>query len=106
MNSNLQIAPCNSINELSVSKVVELVACKITICNNVCNETFTIVGVYRVPNSCFQIFANVLHQLLTKINVTETIILGDFNVNFLENSIETQLILNQMGTFGFQQKNK
>lgn len=96
---NVEVSSIENLKELSVSKVIEIAACKIIISN----EIFVIVGMYRVPNTNLQIFDNVLCQLLTKTRNLETIILGDFNVNFLDNSIETQQIVNQMGTFGFKQ---
>ena len=61
-----------------------------------------IASIYRSPSGNFEYFLDKLDSFLNfvKGNFTELILCGDFNINFLNDSTQNQLLTSLLATYG------
>ncbi|KAJ8041127.1 ATP-dependent DNA helicase PIF1 [Holothuria leucospilota] len=71
---------------------------------NTTSGILQIIVIYRPPTTCMEIFLKVLTQLFTALTYnTTTIIMGDFNVNLLQDSSDNDSLLFLMKSNNFKQ---
>lgn len=94
--SGLKYRNLNKINEMSLQNVYEITATQIL------DSKIVIVCIYRPPTSGFDIFMERLDKTL-KVIASERIVLivGDFNVNFIDNDSMKIQICDLFHTYGF-----
>jgi exonuclease III len=64
--------------------------------------TIGTVNTYRAPSGNYECFLNNLETLLDSIlsNSVESVICGDFNISFLNNTTQKQLLNSLLATYG------
>jgi exonuclease III len=90
------------VSKYCVEKKCEIVA--ITI--NVLNNQIIVIGVYRPPSNEIDVFFDKFLECLDQIKINEkTIIMGDFNIDFMKtNSPITNRFVNLMKTYGLESR--
>lgn len=95
--SNIDFAERNDLKEMSVEVDIEIAATEIKSYNSL------IISLYRSPKGDFDNFINILNKVLNVLEQESTyksiFICGDFNVNFLENSLYTETLINLFTSF-------
>ena len=61
----------------------------------------TVGGVYRPPDADLEAFDNTISNVLDEICMRKSIILGDMNINILEQSIQTLNYIEMFASYGF-----
>lgn len=88
----------DKINKLSVEQHCEITAVELE------NYNLIIVTVYRSPAGNFEIFIDVINQVLSKLNLTKNIVInGDFNVRFCSKNNHSATLCDLLLTYGLVQ---
>lgn len=71
---------------------------------NTTSGTVQIVAIYRPPAVSMQLLLQVLSNFITPLpDCTKTLVMGDFNVNLLQDNIDKEKLLRLMKTKNFEQ---
>ena len=90
---------CKSLPELCVcNNTIE--SCSLEL--NFKNEKISLIGVYRPHSDSEENFTNTLCEMLESTNLRQTcVLLGDLNINLLNDSPETEVFVNSVQSLGF-----
>ncbi|XP_031350575.1 uncharacterized protein LOC116176232 [Photinus pyralis] len=82
---------------------ISLAACEIhfEICGLQLSSNVVIVAIYRSPLGDFNVFCDKLEHVLEELRSYSAVIVGDFNVNFAEDSIRSHAVSNMFVRHGF-----
>ena len=88
------------VQELSYANV-SIEVCTIEL--NLNNQTWYLIGLYRPHSDCIDNFSDELHQILTNpiIRNKPCFIMGDFNINLMNNDTETLTFINNLNAKHF-----
>lgn len=87
--------------ELFCSSVIEIVKLDVKLLTNSGMTTISIVGIYRACKSAFDTVENDLYNLLNNLK-KDAILIGDMNLDILQNNSETNKYLSCMASMGFE----